>query len=183
MNTQITENTNSINTLKPQVASVEAKTKNISDEEEPILFAINDVDGNISIQVDESGTTAHKVLTHEVEIRPIGKNAYDVTTRFEAVEATHNSELAKYMTLASFATKDPTNGKVDHAVYADTTNQADNAAKLGGTDASAYAKIADLDFAASVHKHNIEDINGPVTSPQDSTYFIPVSIGSGSAPS
>lgn len=87
MNTQITENTNSINTLKPQVASVEAKTKNIADEEEPILFAINDADGNISIQVDESGTTTHKILTHEIEIRPIGKSTYDVTTRFEAIEA------------------------------------------------------------------------------------------------
>ena len=178
MNTQITENTNSINTLKPQVASVEAKTKNISDEEEPILFAINDADGNISIQVDESGTTAHKVLTHEVEIRPIGKNAYDVTTRFEAVEATHNSELAKYMTLASFATKDPTNGKVDHAVYADTTNQADNAAKLGGTDASAYAKTADLDFAARVHKHAISDLNTPSTNPEDGSRFILTAPGS-----
>ena len=105
------------------------------------------------------------------------RNVLSKLSSHEGSAEAHSSVFANYMTIANFASEDPENYKVNHAILAD------NAAKLGGTDASAYAKIADLDFAASVHKHNIEDINGPVTSPQDSTYFIPVSIGSGSAPS
>ena len=111
------------------------------------------------------------------------RNVLSKLSSHEGSAEAHSAVFANYMAIENFASTDPENYKVDHAIYADATNQADNAAKLGGTDASAYAKIADLDFAASVHKHNIEDINGPVTSPQDSTYFIPVSIGSGSAPS
>lgn len=111
------------------------------------------------------------------------RNVLSKLSSHEGSAEAHSAVFASYMAIENFASTDPENYKVDHAVYADATNQADNAAKLGGIDASAYAKIVDLDFAASVHKHNIEDINGPITSPQDSTYFIPVSIGSGSAPS
>ena len=106
------------------------------------------------------------------------QNVLSKLTTHQSDSSAHSGEFAKYMTLASFATEDPANGKVDHAVYADTTNQADNAAKLGGTDASAYAKTADLDFAARVHKHAISDLNTPSTNPEDGSRFILTAPGS-----